>query len=139
MADDYLLDVAVLVGIYSILGLGLSIVIGQAGFWTSAVAFYAIGAYWTAPLHALRRQLRVLLPTGAALAAVLGSSSAIRRCGSAGLPAIVTLGFGEIIRITLNNWRALTNGPMGIMNVRTRGSRSPVAGRSFRLGLRRIS
>ena len=46
MADDYLLDVAVLVGIYSILGLGLSIVIGQAGLLDLGyIAFYAIGAY----------------------------------------------------------------------------------------------
>jgi branched-chain amino acid transport system permease protein len=60
----------------------------------------------------------VLLPTGAALAAAFGvllGYPTLRLSGD--YLAIVTLGFGEIIRITLNNWRALTNGPMGIMNV----------------------
>jgi branched-chain amino acid transport system permease protein len=120
VADDYLLDVAVLVGIYSILGLGLSIVIGQAGLLDLGyIAFYAIGAYWTALLSThFGVSFWVLLPTGAALAAVFGillGYPTLRLSGD--YLAIVTLGFGEIIRITLNNWRALTNGPMGIMNV----------------------
>jgi branched-chain amino acid transport system permease protein len=119
-ADEYLLDVAVLVGVYSILGLGLSIVIGQAGLLDLGyIAFYAIGAYWTALVSThFGVPFWLLLPSGAALAAVFGvllGYPTLRLSGD--YLAIVTLGFGEIIRITLNNWRAVTNGPMGIMNI----------------------
>jgi branched-chain amino acid transport system permease protein len=119
-ADDYLLDIGVLVGIYTILGLGLSIVIGQAGLLDLGyIAFYAIGAYWTALIGTqLGVSFWLLLPTSAALAALFGvllGYPTLRLRGD--YLAIVTLGFGEIIRITLNNWRELTNGPMGIMNI----------------------
>ena len=119
-ADDYLLDVAVLAGIYAILGLGLSIVIGQAGLLDLGyIAFYAIGAYWTALLSThLGLSFWILMPTSAALAGLFGVAlgyPTLRLRGD--YLAIVTLGFGEIIRITLNNWRELTNGPMGIMNI----------------------
>ncbi|HEV8306290.1 MAG TPA: branched-chain amino acid ABC transporter permease [Methylomirabilota bacterium] len=119
-ADEYLLDIGVLVGIYSILGLGLSIVIGQAGLLDLGyIAFYAIGAYWTALLSThFGVPFWLLLPSAAALAAVFGvllGYPTLRLRGD--YLAIVTLGFGEIIRITLNNWRQLTNGPMGIMGI----------------------
>jgi branched-chain amino acid transport system permease protein len=119
-ADEYLLDIGVLSGIYAILGLGLSIVIGQAGLLDLGyIAFYAIGAYWTALLSThFGISFWVLMPTGAGLAAVFGVAlgyPTLRLRGD--YLAIVTLGFGEIIRITLNNWRQLTNGPMGIMNI----------------------
>ena len=107
-------------GVYTILGLGLSIVIGQAGLLDLGyIAFYAIGAYWTALLSThFGVSFWILLPTSAVLAAVFGvvlGYPTLRLRGD--YLAIVTLGFGEIIRITLNNWRQLTNGPMGIMNV----------------------
>jgi branched-chain amino acid transport system permease protein len=119
-ADDYLLDIGVLVGVYTILGLGLSIVIGQAGLLDLGyIAFYAIGAYWTALLGThFAVNFWILLPTSAVVAAVFGvvlGYPTLRLRGD--YLAIVTLGFGEIIRITLNNWRELTNGPMGIMNI----------------------
>ena len=119
-ADEYLLDIGVLVGVYTILGLGLSIVIGQAGLLDLGyIAFYAIGAYWTALLSThLGVSFWILLPTSAAVAALFGvvlGYPTLRLRGD--YLAIVTLGFGEIIRITLNNWRDLTNGPMGIMNI----------------------
>jgi branched-chain amino acid transport system permease protein len=119
-ADEYLLDIGVLVGVYTILGLGLSIVIGQAGLLDLGyIAFYAIGAYWTALLSThWGLSFWILLPTSAVLAALFGvvlGYPTLRLRGD--YLAIVTLGFGEIIRITLNNWRDLTNGPMGIMGV----------------------
>jgi branched-chain amino acid transport system permease protein len=119
-ADEYLLDIGVLVGVYTILGLGLSIVIGQAGLLDLGyIAFYAIGAYWTALLSThFGVSFWILLPTSAALAALFGvvlGYPTLRLRGD--YLAIVTLGFGEIIRITLNNWRELTNGPMGIMAI----------------------
>jgi branched-chain amino acid transport system permease protein len=120
VADEYLLDIGVLVGIYTILGLGLSIVIGQAGLLDLGyIAFYAIGAYWTALLSThFGVSFWILLPTSAAIAALFGvvlGYPTLRLRGD--YLAIVTLGFGEIIRITLNNWRGLTNGPMGIMAI----------------------
>jgi branched-chain amino acid transport system permease protein len=120
MADEYLLDIGVLVGVYTILGLGLSIVIGQAGLLDLGyIAFYAIGAYWTALLSThFGVSFWILLPTSAAVAALFGvvlGYPTLRLRGD--YLAIVTLGFGEIIRITLNNWRELTNGPMGIMAI----------------------
>jgi branched-chain amino acid transport system permease protein len=120
VADEYLLDIGVLVGIYSILGLGLGIVIGQAGLLDLGyIAFYAIGAYWTALFSThFGVPFWLLLPSAAAVAAVFGvvlGYPTLRLRGD--YLAIVTLGFGEIIRITLNNWRQLTNGPMGIMNI----------------------
>ena len=120
VADEYLLDIGVLVGVYTILGLGLSIVIGQAGLLDLGyIAFYAIGAYWTALLSThWGVSFWILLPTSAVLAALFGvvlGYPTLRLRGD--YLAIVTLGFGEIIRITLNNWRELTNGPMGIMGV----------------------
>jgi branched-chain amino acid transport system permease protein len=120
VADEYLLDIGVLVGVYTILGLGLSIVIGQAGLLDLGyIAFYAIGAYWTALLSThFGVSFWILLPTSAVFASLFGvllGYPTLRLRGD--YLAIVTLGFGEIIRITLNNWRELTNGPMGIMNV----------------------
>jgi len=120
VADEYLLDIGVLVGVYTILGLGLSIVIGQAGLLDLGyIAFYAIGAYWTALLSThFGISFWILLPTSAAVAALFGvvlGYPTLRLRGD--YLAIVTLGFGEIIRITLNNWRGLTNGPMGIMAI----------------------
>ncbi len=94
--------------------------IGQAGLLDLGyIAFYAIGAYWTALLSThFGVSFWILLPTSAVLAALFGvvlGYPTLRLRGD--YLAIVTLGFGEIIRITLNNWRELTNGPMGIMNV----------------------
>src|SRR5262249_12929500 len=102
-----------------ILGLGLSIVIGQAGLLDLGyIAFYAIGAYWTALLSThFGVSFWLLLPTGAVLAAVFGVVlwyPTLRLSGA--YLAIVTLGFREIIRSALNNWRGLTNGPMGMRN-----------------------
>jgi len=106
--------------IYILLGTGLNIVIGYAGLLDLGfVAFYAVGAYTYALLAST--QIGVHLPLIAILpiAALLGAITGILL----GIPvlrlrgdylAIVTLGFGEIIRILLNNLDWLTNGPKGI-------------------------
>ena len=73
-------------GVYTILGLGLSIVIGQAGLLDLGyIAFYAIGAYWTALLSThFGVSFWILLPTErGAGRRCSGSSSAIRRSGFA--------------------------------------------------------
>ena len=97
IATKYLLTVAILGLIYVLLGLGLNIVVGLAGLLDLGyVAFYAIGAY------------------GLALGyQYLGLGFWVLRMHGDYL-AIVTLGFGEIIRLVLNNWLSFTGGPNGI-------------------------
>ena len=110
-------DLGILVLIYVILGLGLNIVVGLAGLLDLGyVAFYAVGAYTYALLHQyLGFGFWAALPLGALLAATFGfvlGFPVLRLRGD--YLAIVTLGFGEIIRILLNNLTGLTGGPNGI-------------------------
>ena len=115
-----LLDLALL---YVVLALGLNIVVGYAGLLDLGyVAFYALGAYvyaWLASPHfGLHLPFWVILPAGALLAGAFGvllGAPTLRLRGD--YLAIVTLGFGEIIRIFMNNLNApvnITNGPQGI-------------------------
>src|SRR4051812_3162690 len=115
-----IIDVALL---FTILALGLNIVVGYAGLLDLGyVAFFAVGAYCYAllasPQHAIHAPVLLLLPLGALVAAgfgvVLGAPTLKLR---GDYLAIVTLGFGEIIRIFLNNLNRpyiLTNGPQGV-------------------------
>lgn len=117
MATKYLLTVAILGLIYVLLGLGLNIVVGLAGLLDLGyVAFYAIGAYGLAlGYQYLGLGFWAMLPLGAlmaALAGVLLGFPVLRMHGD--YLAIVTLGFGEIIRLVLNNWVSLTGGPNGV-------------------------
>jgi branched-chain amino acid transport system permease protein len=109
--------------LYIMLALGLNIVVGYAGLLDLGyVAFYAVGAYcWAllaSPHFDLHLPFWVILPLGALLAALFGmllGAPTLRLRGD--YLAIVTLGFGEIIRIFLNNMNApinITNGPQGI-------------------------
>ncbi len=110
-------DLSTLVLIYIMLALGLNVVVGLAGLLDLGyVAFYAVGAYTFALLSQyFGVSFWVALPTGALLAALFGlvlGFPVLRLRGD--YLAIVTLGFGEIIRILLNNWTTLTGGPNGI-------------------------
>jgi branched-chain amino acid transport system permease protein len=109
--------------LYIMLALGLNIVVGYAGLLDLGyVAFYAVGAYcWAllaSPHFDLHLPFWIILPLGALLAALFGmllGTPTLRLRGD--YLAIVTLGFGEIIRIFLNNMNApinITNGPQGI-------------------------
>ena len=128
-----ILDVALL---YVLLALGLNIVVGYAGLLDLGyVAFYAVGAYLFALLasphlletfpalaamfpHGLHMPLWVVVPLAALLAGVTGAvlgAPTLKLRGD--YLAIVTLGFGEIIRIFMNNMDQpvnLTNGPRGL-------------------------
>ncbi len=115
-----ILDFAML---YVMLALGLNIVVGFAGLLDLGfVAFYAVGAYAYAilasPHFGIHLPFWALLPFGAGIACIFGvllGAPTLRLRGD--YLAIVTLGFGEIIRIFLNNLNApvnLTNGPQGI-------------------------
>lgn len=109
--------------LYIMLALGLNIVVGYAGLLDLGyVAFYAVGAYCWALLASPHLELHlpfwIILPVGAGVAAMFGvllGTPTLRLRGD--YLAIVTLGFGEIIRIFLNNLNSpinITNGPQGI-------------------------
>lgn len=114
------IDLATLVLIYVMLGLGLNIVVGLAGLLDLGyVGFYAVGAYTYAMLA---MYFGVGFWTGLIAAGVMAAFfgfilgfPVLRLRGD--YLAIVTLGFGEIIRIMLNNLTALTGGPRGIGNI----------------------
>jgi branched-chain amino acid transport system permease protein len=112
--------------LYILLSLGLNIVVGFAGLLDLGyIAFYAVGAYVYALLASPHFDLHwpfwAILPLGAAVAAIFGillGAPTLKLRGD--YLAIVTLGFGEIVRIFLNNLSApinITNGPMGIARV----------------------
>ena len=109
--------------LFVLLALGLNIVVGFAGLLDLGyIAFYAVGAYTYAllasPHFDLHLPFWVILPLGAAVACFFGvilGAPTLKLRGD--YLAIVTLGFGEIIRIFLNNLSQpvnLTNGPQGI-------------------------
>jgi len=116
----YVLDVATKVMIYVMLGWGLNVVVGLAGLLDLGyVAFYAVGAYSFA-LFAQWFHLGFwqALPVSGILAATFGvvlGFPVLRLRGD--YLAIVTLGFGEIIRIILINWSDVTGGPNGINGI----------------------
>ena len=106
--------------IYVILGLGLNIVVGLAGLLDLGyVAFYAVGAYSYALLNVhFGMGFWACLPIGAGLAMLFGivlGFPVLRLRGD--YLAIVTLGFGEIIRLILENWNEFSFGPSGIANI----------------------
>ena len=106
--------------IYVMLGLGLNIVVGVAGLLDLGyVAFYAVGAYSYALLnYHFGLGFWTVLPIGAGLAAMFGillGFPVLRLRGD--YLAIVTLGFGEIIRLILENWNDFSFGPSGIANI----------------------
>ncbi len=103
-----------------ILALGLNIIIGDTGLLNLGyIAFFAIGAYSTAilasPRFGLHLPFWLLILIGGLLAMIFGLLLGLPTLRLRGdYLAIVTLAFGEIIRITANNWETLTNGPGGI-------------------------
>ncbi|HET8730926.1 MAG TPA: high-affinity branched-chain amino acid ABC transporter permease LivM [Moraxellaceae bacterium] len=109
--------------LYSMLALGLNIVVGYAGLLDLGyIAFYAVGAYLFAILASPHFELHLsawmILPAGALLACAAGATlgaPTLRLRGD--YLAIVTLGFGEIVRLFMNNLDRpvnITNGPQGI-------------------------
>ncbi|MCS6779498.1 MAG: high-affinity branched-chain amino acid ABC transporter permease LivM [Geminicoccaceae bacterium] len=119
-SSRYVIDVATTVVIYVMLGWGLNIVVGLAGLLDLGyVAFYAVGAY----SYALFAQwfgfgFWMCLPIAGLLAATAGvllGFPVLRLRGD--YLAIVTLGFGEIIRLVLVNWYEVTGGPNGIADI----------------------
>lgn len=118
--DTYQTNIMVTALIYVVLGLGLNIVVGLAGLLDLGyVAFYAVGAYSYALLnYHFGLGFWTVLPIGAGMGALFGimlGFPVLRLRGD--YLAIVTLGFGEIIRLVLENWNEFSFGPSGIANI----------------------
>jgi branched-chain amino acid transport system permease protein len=112
--------------LFILLSLGLNIVVGFAGLLDLGyIAFYGVGAYTYAllasPHFGLHLPFWVIIPIGAFLACIFGmllGAPTLKLRGD--YLAIVTLGFGEIVRIFLNNLSQpvnVTNGPQGISRI----------------------
>lgn len=112
----YLVRVGGIVGLFMLLGLGLNFTLGYVGlFDLGFIAFYAIGAYTTAiamKAHAPAPAAILLAIAVTVLARLLLGVSILRLRGD--YLAVVTMGFGEIARLTINNLDWLTNGPKGM-------------------------
>ena len=120
MFSMYQTNIMITALIYVMLGLGLNIVVGLAGLLDLGfVAFYAVGAYAYALLNLhFGLGFWVVLPMAAILGTFVGvllGFPVLRLRGD--YLAIVTLGFGEIIRLVLENWGDVTHGPSGISNI----------------------
>ncbi len=116
----YGMGIATQILIYIMLGWGLNVVVGLAGLLDLGyVAFYAVGAYTYALISTqLGWSFWVCLPLAGLFAALWGITlgfPVLRLRGD--YLAIVTLAFGEIIRIVLLNWQSLTGGPNGINRI----------------------
>lgn len=121
MMNNYWIDVFFFFGIYALLGLSLNIVLGEVGlFDLGHMGFMAIGAYTTAILNThFGIPIIFLMPVSALTAAGfawLVCSPIIHLRGD--YLAIVTIGMGEIIRLTLiNNPFGITGGPNGVFGI----------------------
>ena len=128
--DRRIVDLAILMLTYIMLGWGLNIVVGLAGLLDLGyVAFYAVGAYAYALLATIYLPgwfgdgivpwaFFITLPIAGILAALWGvilGFPVLRLRGD--YLAIVTLAFGEIVRVILINWSDFTGGPAGIGNI----------------------
>ncbi|WP_018261273.1 high-affinity branched-chain amino acid ABC transporter permease LivM [Methylobacterium sp. WSM2598] len=116
----YWIDLAILVLTYVMLGWGLNIVVGLAGLLDLGyVAFYAVGAYTYALLSTtFGLSFWICLPLAGLLAACWGmllGFPVLRLRGD--YLAIVTLAFGEIIRLVLINWTDFSGGAAGISSI----------------------
>jgi len=124
--NAYWIRVFASIGVFAVAAIGLNVVVGLAGLLDLGyVAFFGVGAYVGALLsNAALTTVHVHIPfivvvlLGGLIAAVFGlviGTPTLRLRGD--YLAIVTLGFGEIFRITANNWDGLTRGPNGISGV----------------------
>lgn len=116
----YQINIMITALMYVALGLGLNIVVGLAGLLDLGyVAFYAVGAYSYALLnYHFGIGFWIALPIGAVggfICGILLGFPVLRLRGD--YLAIVTLGFGEIIRLVLENWNEFSFGPSGIANI----------------------
>ncbi|MFD3260395.1 branched-chain amino acid ABC transporter permease [Paenibacillus lentus] len=118
--NDYWMHIVIMIGIFSILSMSLNVIIGYAGqFALGHAAFYGIGAYSAALLMIhFHISFWIALPAAAIIAGFFGfllGTPVIRLRGD--YLGIVTLGFGEIVRLIFVNWVDVTRGPMGLPGI----------------------
>jgi len=118
--NDYWLRVAIMIGLYIILASSLNLINGYTGqFNIGHAGFYCIGAY-TAAILATRYHFSfwLLLPLSGIVAALFSILIGLATLRLKGIYfSMTTLGFSEIIRLTVLNWASLTRGPMGIPGI----------------------
>jgi len=118
--SSYVIHLAIVIGIFCILALGLEIILGLTGLFSLGhAAFYGMGAYVSA-LLSLRLGMNfwlalVISVVVTGLFGIVLGFPALRLKGD--YLAIATLGFGEIFRLILVNWDKLTRGPMGLPGI----------------------
>lgn len=125
LGSSYWSAVLVLAGIYALLALGLNVVVGYGGLLDLGYAgFWAVGAYTTAmvtgqaPFHPLVLGLAGAVPLAVVATVVSGmvlGAVTLRLRGD--YLAIVTLAFGEIVRLVANSADSITNGPSGVTSI----------------------
>ena len=124
ISSMYQVNIMISALIYIMLGLGLNIVVGLAGqLVLGYAAFYAVGAYTYGLLDTyFGMGFWAVLPIGGVMAAIFGlllGFPVLRLRGD--YLAIVTLGFGEIVRLVLENWTDVTRGSFGLSNLQRPG------------------
>jgi branched-chain amino acid transport system permease protein len=120
VVDTYQTNIMISALIYVVLGLGLNITVGLAGLLDLGyVAFFGVGAYSYALLnYHFDLGFWIILPVGGILGCLFGvvlGFPILRLRGD--YLAIVTLGFGMIFKVIMENWSALSMGPSGIANI----------------------
>jgi branched-chain amino acid transport system permease protein len=118
--NQYIMRIIVMIGIYSMLALGLNVLTGYTGQVSLGHAgFCAIGAY-TASLVSIKLGANFIVAAiaGAVLASFCGLLLGLPTLRLRGTYlSIVTLGFGEIVKMILMNWDNVTNGTLGLKNI----------------------
>lgn len=125
VGSDYWSAVIVMAGIYMLLAMGLNVVVGYSGLLDLGYAgFWAVGAYTTAivtgkaPLHLFDLNIWEAIPFAIVVTVASGLLLGLVTLRVRGdYLAIVTLGFGEIVRVIANSWDSVTGGPSGITNI----------------------
>lgn len=123
ITNQYLLDVLAQVALFVLLGCGLNVVIALAGLLDLGyVAFWGVGAYTAAmlasPHYGLHLPFIAIIPIAMGVCAMFAMMIGLPTLRLRGdYLAIVTLGFGEIVRIFLNNATDITGGATGIQNI----------------------
>lgn len=122
LPNTYTVRIVNMIGIYIILSTGMNILVGYTGQLSMGqAAFYGIGAYVTALLNTrLGLPFLVTFPCSIVITAIFGLILAIPALKlKGGYLALLTIGFGEVIRLILVNWVDLTKGPSGITGIQT--------------------
>lgn len=117
---SFFLLILIYTGIYALMAIGQNLITGYGGMLALCQAgFFAIGSYATAILSVTYGwNFWMTLPVAAIISGLCGLLIGLPTLRLKGdYLAIATLGFGEIVRNVLNNWDALTRGPMGIQKI----------------------